>query len=308
MSDESKATPKFGRCDNCGNRQNLMPHDPLGMICGACLAQSKHAEKVAELVEKGRKIEMRQVAKAREVLRQYDKLQADLIAEQQKSASAYLRAIEAEQALRDAKPVAKKFQITSVLRDFVYKDGIHTPTVIVSFNRDDWDSRDDFAESLYAAPTAVQQPVAWRISIGDSPDWSFTTDESQADFYGQQSGLKYVKEPLFLCAPGSHEKTRDWQVMYEEAQGKLNNAIERMDRARHILTDGNPRPDCMWAMLDTADLNAAPQQSEPVREAELTELLKLLREQPCNSVRLQDICLTCWAMTTPWEECTKETT
>lgn len=33
-------------------------------------------------------------------------------------------------------------------------------------------------------------------------------------------------------------------------------ALERMDRARHILTDGNPRPECNWGMLDTADLRA----------------------------------------------------
>lgn len=34
----------------------------------------------------------------------------------------------------------------------------------------------------------------------------------------------------------------------------LRDAIERMDRARMILTDGQPRPDCNWGMLNTADL------------------------------------------------------
>lgn len=34
-------------------------------------------------------------------------------------------------------------------------------------------------------------------------------------------------------------------------------ALDRMDRARNILTDGNPRPDCNWGMLDTSDLRAA---------------------------------------------------
>ena len=34
----------------------------------------------------------------------------------------------------------------------------------------------------------------------------------------------------------------------------LDEAIERMDRARGILTNGAPTPECNWGMLDTADL------------------------------------------------------
>jgi hypothetical protein len=34
-------------------------------------------------------------------------------------------------------------------------------------------------------------------------------------------------------------------------------AMERMDRARNILTNGNPTPNCNWGMLDTSDLRAA---------------------------------------------------
>jgi hypothetical protein len=37
----------------------------------------------------------------------------------------------------------------------------------------------------------------------------------------------------------------------------LEAALERMDRARAILTDNNPRPECNWGMLDTSDLRAA---------------------------------------------------
>jgi hypothetical protein len=36
----------------------------------------------------------------------------------------------------------------------------------------------------------------------------------------------------------------------------LNAAFERMDRARGLLTDHNPRPMCNWGMLDTTDLRA----------------------------------------------------
>lgn len=37
----------------------------------------------------------------------------------------------------------------------------------------------------------------------------------------------------------------------------LHNAMDRMDRARNLLTDGNPRPECNWGMLDTSDLRKA---------------------------------------------------
>lgn len=34
----------------------------------------------------------------------------------------------------------------------------------------------------------------------------------------------------------------------------LDLALVRMDRARRLLTDGNPSPECNWGMLDTSDL------------------------------------------------------
>lgn len=37
----------------------------------------------------------------------------------------------------------------------------------------------------------------------------------------------------------------------------LREALERMDRARNILTNGSPTPDCNWGMLDTSDLREA---------------------------------------------------
>lgn len=41
------------------------------------------------------------------------------------------------------------------------------------------------------------EAVAWMLRIGASDDWSFTRLESDADFYGKQSGLRYEKRPLF---------------------------------------------------------------------------------------------------------------
>lgn len=37
----------------------------------------------------------------------------------------------------------------------------------------------------------------------------------------------------------------------------LIDALTRMDRARAILTENNPRPDCNWGMLDTSDIRVA---------------------------------------------------
>jgi hypothetical protein len=57
------------------------------------------------------------------------------------------------------------------------------------------------------------------------------------------------------CAPAAPAQSGDTAL--------LARAIERMDRARNILTDGNPRPECNWGMLDTSDLKAArPAQTE----------------------------------------------
>ena len=44
-----------------------------------------------------------------------------------------------------------------------------------------------------------------------------------------------------------------WAKKVESIEIKLESAIERMDRARDILTDVNL---CNWAMLDTSDLKS----------------------------------------------------
>ena len=49
----------------------------------------------------------------------------------------------------------------------------------------------------------------------------------------------------------------------------LKNAIDRMDRARSILTNDNPQPECNWGVLDTSDLKEAlAQTQEPVAHCE----------------------------------------
>lgn len=48
----------------------------------------------------------------------------------------------------------------------------------------------------------------------------------------------------------------DLTDVLERTQQLLATAMERMDRARNILTNGNPRPECNWGMLDTTDLRS----------------------------------------------------
>lgn len=47
----------------------------------------------------------------------------------------------------------------------------------------------------------MSEPVAWRIRIGDSDLWGYVETEWQADFYGKQRELPYVKEPLYASSP-----------------------------------------------------------------------------------------------------------
>ena len=39
-------------------------------------------------------------------------------------------------------------------------------------------------------------------------------------------------------------------------EAQLASAVNRMDLARDLLTDGNPRPACNWGLLDTSDIRA----------------------------------------------------
>lgn len=61
-----------------------------------------------------------------------------------------------------------------------------------------------------------------------------------------------LKQDLNSTACGASALTD----VLERTQQLLAIAMERMDRARNILTNGNPRPECNWGMLDTTDLRS----------------------------------------------------
>lgn len=59
------------------------------------------------------------------------------------------------------------------------------------------------------ASRAEAQPVAWRVRIGASDMWGYCDTESDADFIGRQSGLKYEKQPIYAAARQAPDGERD---------------------------------------------------------------------------------------------------
>jgi hypothetical protein len=65
--------------------------------------------------------------------------------------------------------------------------------------------------------------------------------------------------PLHIAAK---EHLRAIDASHQRLKEALEDAKARMDRARDILTDGKPRPECNWGMLDTNNLIAALEQAK----------------------------------------------
>jgi hypothetical protein len=62
----------------------------------------------------------------------------------------------------------------------------------------------------------------------------------------------------FVSAPPAAERRPavDDCERCKKLEALLQSAIERMDRARNILTDGKPSWSCNWGILDTSDLTS----------------------------------------------------
>jgi hypothetical protein len=56
---------------------------------------------------------------------------------------------------------------------------------------------------------AQSEPVAWRVQVGDSNIWGYVENESDADFHGKLSGLKYKKQSLYTTPQPSAEDAKD---------------------------------------------------------------------------------------------------
>jgi hypothetical protein len=115
-----------------------------------------------------------------------------------------------------------------------------------------WNTTDEhallnFNAGWQAARQSNNVPVGWYIKGLDKQDsdrWQYT--QNKGDFeYASILGLEI--EPRYTSPQQSNA---------------LEMALERMDRARNILTDGKPTRECNWGMLDTSDLRALIPQPE----------------------------------------------
>lgn len=64
----------------------------------------------------------------------------------------------------------------------------------------------DEKEQLTAA---LGEPAAWRIRRGASDLWAYAETEWDADFFGSQGGMRYVKEPLYSLPADAMMKARE---------------------------------------------------------------------------------------------------
>ena len=91
------------------------------------------------------------------------------------------------------------------------------------------------------------QPVAW-VWRSREPEWYPTKWHAGAEppVSLVSRALEIGWEPLYAHPPTP-------SALLEAAE----KAADCMDRARNVLTQGSPRPECNWGMLDTADFRAA---------------------------------------------------
>ncbi len=61
---------------------------------------------------------------------------------------------------------------------------------------------------------------------------------------------------------GEPEAWKALRLEVIDLRAKLEEAINRMDRARDILTKGTPTLECNWGLLDTEDLRALKEQEK----------------------------------------------
>ena len=108
--------------------------------------------------------------------------------------------------------------------------------------------------ALWGRPARFVARVDGR-SIGDD---DFTHDahlDVHGDFADDASRKAFADGLCALLNATQAQAAPAAQVA--DKQSLLMKALERMDRARDILTDRKPTPNCHWGMLDTSDLRAA---------------------------------------------------
>ena len=101
-----------------------------------------------------------------------------------------------------------------------------------------------------SAPTAA--PVAWTNGIQWHPKSRYQSEQVVKLTRTTQPEHGYTI-PLYATPTSAAAQPEVVGLI----RAMLHNAMDRMDRARNLLTDGKPRPDCNWGMLDASDLRKA---------------------------------------------------
>jgi len=177
------------------------------------------------------------------------------------------------------------------------KDG--EPNYVIQAH-EGFDLADNVHAQLFARPQAAQParvvdaqyPISdysidqWWVTEIDSINSSAKT-LTDDQFRAVKVAVNFIR--LALSTPPTAKEVKTARVV-----DALRGAIERMDRARSILTGGKPSPECNWGMLDTSDLvgalstpPAAPTTSQQAGEVTELELFEEWIEQEAGKGALK---------------------
>ncbi len=99
---------------------------------------------------------------------------------------------------------------------------------------------------------AQSEPAAWRVQVGDSDIWGYIENESDADFHGKQSGLKYKKQCLYTTPQPSAEDAKD-AARYRWLKKNCNSGLDVNDDKPQLIHLDVKFSSCNWeAELDAA--------------------------------------------------------
>lgn len=116
------------------------------------------------------------------------------------------------------------------------------------------------AVRFYATPPAAPERTRPKIT----PDLVDAEDACGGVFAAgalaapepRAAAQKSLRTILSWPAPGSAAAPEPMSQRVAELEATLQDCVTRMDRARDILTDGKPTPQCHWGMLDTNSARA----------------------------------------------------
>jgi hypothetical protein len=150
-----------------------------------------------------------------------------------------------------------------------------------------------------AIPRTSAEALAWRLRIGDSDMWSWADSESDADFHGKQSGMRYEKQPLYAepFKPVKYQLSDAERGALLEA-GKTGATFAEMDGGAIMFINrgedyGDTGKDLNCPACGGSghkdDATPAPADSAPMQPAESAILTRQVSEWRKEVARLQDL-------------------